>query len=47
MLFKNKINLHYDASKKNLLLSYNEELRKWKTNAWYLKKARFKNNSQE
>ena len=28
MVFKNKVNLHYDTSQKNLLLSYNKELRK-------------------
>ncbi|RIA80923.1 hypothetical protein C1645_837836 [Glomus cerebriforme] len=28
MIFKNRINLHYDTGKKNLLLNYNEELRK-------------------
>lgn len=31
MIFKNKINLHYNTSKKDLLLNYNKELRKWKS----------------
>jgi hypothetical protein len=32
MVFENKNNLYYDTSKKTLLLKYNEELRKWKSN---------------